>query len=148
MKISDLKDYLATMAQIKLKLPDNTYVPPHFHVTEVGLITKHFVDCGGVKRQQKTASLQLWTADDYNHLLAPEKLLKILNLAKPILGEDDLEIEVEYQQTTISKFALDYDGQDFLLKNLQTACLAQDACGIAPTQMPQPNNCCNGTSCC
>jgi len=29
------------------KLPEGTYLPAHFHMTEVGLVTKHFVDCGG-----------------------------------------------------------------------------------------------------
>ena len=40
------------------------------------------------------------------------------------------EIEVEYQSDTIGKYALDFDGANFILKNKTTACLASDKCGI------------------
>jgi hypothetical protein len=99
-------------------------------VTEVGLVSKHFIDCGGVKRQEKVANFQLWEASNYDHRLAPQKFLHILNLSAPILGTEDLVIEVEYQQTTICKFGLAFDGKNFILTTKQTACLAQDACGI------------------
>ncbi len=36
MKISTLKTTLATLEAVNFKLPDGTYLPPHFHVTEVG----------------------------------------------------------------------------------------------------------------
>ena len=107
MKISDMKKNLAGIAAVNFKLPDGSYLPSHFHVTEVGLVTKHFIDCGGV-----------------------EKFLHILALSQKILGNDDLNIEVEYQQNTICKFGLDFDGKDFILTAKQTACLAQNACGI------------------
>jgi hypothetical protein len=42
----------------------------------------------------------------------------------------DLEVEVEYQSSTIGKYDLDFDGQNFLLVNKFTNCLAQDKCGI------------------
>ena len=130
MKISELKLKLANLSAINFKLPDNSYLPSHFHVTEVGLVTKHFVDCGGTERRETVANFQLWEAGDYEHRLAPQKFLHILEISKNILGSDELDIEVEYQQGTIGKFGLDFDGSDFLLTNKQTACLAQDACGI------------------
>lgn len=130
MTISQLKQHLSEVAAINFMLPDNTYLPIHFHVTEVGLIHKHFIDCGGTERTETVANFQLWEAGDYDHRLAPQKFLHILNLSQKILGSENLNIEVEYQQNTIGKFGLDFDGKDFLLIPKQTACLAQDACGI------------------
>lgn len=130
MKISELKQHLSELKEIRFRLPDNSYVPAHFHVTEVGLVTKHFIDCGGTERNETAINFQLWQAEDYDHRLAPEKLLHILRLSEKIIGTADLDIEVEYQQTTIGKFGLEYDGNDFLLTAKHTACLAQDACGI------------------
>jgi hypothetical protein len=130
MKISDIKKHLASLNAVNFRLPDGSYLPSHFHVTEVGLVTKHFIDCGGIERNETKANFQLWEAGDYDHRLAPQKFLHILNISHRILGSEDLEIEVEYQQKTIGKFDLDFDGTDFVLVPKYTACLAQDACGI------------------
>lgn len=148
MKISEIKTHLASLEAINFKLPDGSYLPSHFHVTEVGLVTKHFIDCGGVERTEKTANFQLWEAGDYDHRLAPQKFLHILNLSKKVLGEEDLPIEVEYQQNTIGKFGLDFDGKDFILTQKQTACLAQDACGIPDKVQKVAASCCSPKSGC
>jgi hypothetical protein len=152
MKISEMKQTLAGLTAVNFRLPDGTYLPAHFHVTEVGLVTKHFVDCGGTERKETVANFQLWEAGDYDHRLAPQKFLHILNLAEKILGREDLDIEVEYQQATIGKFGLALDGQDFVLTAKQTACLAQDACGIPnaqPFALPQLQMACPpGGGCC
>jgi hypothetical protein len=148
MKISELKQKLSELSAINFKLLDNTYLPSHFHVTEVGLITKHFIDCGGTERKETIANFQLWEAGDYDHRLAPQKFLHILNLSQKVLGSDDLGIEVEYQQNTIGKFGLEFDGQDFLLTPKQTACLAQDACGIPDKKKVSLSELSNQSSCC
>jgi len=154
MKISELKQYLAEVSAVNFRLPDNSYLPVHFHVTEVGLITKHFIDCGGTERKETAANFQLWEAGDYDHRLAPQKFLHILNLSQNILGSEDLNIEVEYQQGTIGKFGLEFDGKDFLLTPKQTACLAQDACGvpkkkISLSELTVQSACCTpGGGCC
>ncbi len=132
MKVSTLKKHLASLSAINFKLPDGTFLPSHFHVTEVGLISKHFIDCGGTERMEKVANFQLWEAGDYDHKLAPQKFLRILDLSRKILGSDDMEIEVEYQQGTIGKFGLAFNGTDFELTPKHTACLASDACGNLP----------------
>lgn len=144
MKISEVKKALETLETVNFKLPDGAALPPHFHVTEVGLVTKHFIDCGGTERKETVANFQLWEAGDYDHRLAPQKFLHILDLCKNVLGEDDYEIEVEYQQSTIGKFGLDFDGTDFILTNKQTDCLAKDACGI-PADKPEKKEsaCCS-----
>ena len=105
-------------------------MPEYFHVTEVGQITKNFIDCGGTIRSEKVVNFQLWNANDFEHRLKPNKLLNIIKLSEEKLGMEDAEIEVEYQAETIGKYDLDFNGRNFILKNKQTACLALDACGI------------------
>lgn len=142
MKVSEIKKTLPGLQAINFKLPDGSYVPSHFHVTEVGLVTKHFIDCGGTERKETVANFQLWEAGDYDHRLAPQKFLHILDLCKKVLGDEDLPIEVEYQQSTIGKFGLDFDGKDFILINKKTDCLAKDSCGIPADKLPQKESTC------
>lgn len=130
MKLSKIKEILPTLGNVEFQLENGTPVPEHFHVTEIGQITKHFIDCGGVVRTEKVVNFQLWDANDYEHRLKPTKLLNIIKLSEEKLGIEDAEIEVEYQGETIGKFDLDFDGQHFILINKQTACLASDACGV------------------
>ncbi len=136
MKLSEIKNHLNNLEQITFMLPNGELVPTHFHVTEVGKITKHFIDCGGTVRNEEVANFQLWNADDYNHRLHPEKLSNIIALSEKVLGLKDLEIEVEYQAETIGKFRLDFDGKNFLLTTKQTDCLAKENCGI-PAEKPK-----------
>lgn len=130
MILSEIKHKLNQLETIAFQLPNGDLVPNHFHVTEVGKITKNFIDCGGTLRHEEVINFQLWNANDYDHRLHPEKLLNIIELSEKILGLEDLEIEVEYQGSTIQKFGLDFDGKQFLLTSKQTDCLAKDACGI------------------
>jgi hypothetical protein len=136
MKLSQVKAILKDVKTIRFQLPDNSLVPNHFHVTEVGEITKRFIDCGGTVRKETVVNFQLWNANDYDHRLHPKKLLKIIELSEKTLAIDNNEIEVEYQGTTIQKFGLDFDGNQFLLTTKQTDCLAKDACGI-PAEKPK-----------
>lgn len=130
MKLSEIKNHLAELEAVNFKLEDNTFVPEHFHVTEVGIITKHFIDCGGTVRNEKVANFQLWDANDYEHRLKPQKLMTIIGLSEKVLGMEDLEIEVEYQSGTIGKYDLGFDGNDFILLSKKTACLANEQCGV------------------
>lgn len=106
-------------------MPNGQLVPNHFHVTEVGKITKHFIDCGGTVRNEEVVNFQLWNSNDYDYRLHPEKLLNIIELSEKVLNIEDLEIEVEYQAETIGKFGLDFDGKYFLLTTRQTDFLAK-----------------------
>jgi hypothetical protein len=130
MKLSEIKSKLKELKTIAFQLPNGTLVPNHFHVTEVGKISKHFIDCGGTVRKEEVVNFQLWEADDYDHRLHPEKLLNIIELSEKILNIDDLDIEVEYQGDTIGKYGIDFDGTNFLLTTKLTDCLAKDNCGI------------------
>lgn len=147
MKISEVKKALETLDVVNFKLPDGSILPSHFHVTEVGMVTKHFIDCGGTERTETRANFQLWTAEDYDHRLAPQKFLHILGLCQKVLGEGDHEIEVEYQQSTIGKFGLIFDGENFVLTNKQTDCLAKESCGI-PERGQKAASCCTPASGC
>lgn len=158
MKLSEIKQKLTKLDTIAFQLPDGSLVPNHFHVTEVGKVTKHFIDCGGTVRHEEVVNFQLWEANDYDHRLHPEKLVKIIELSEKILHIDDtLEIEVEYQGTTIGKYGLDFDGENFLLTTTLTDCLAKDKCGIpnekaklsmAGLQNENANTCAPGSGCC
>ena len=130
MKLSEVKQILPTLENVEFQLENGTFVPEHFHVTEVGMINKNFIDCGGVIRNEKVVNFQLWNADDIEHRLKPGKLLNIIKLSEEKLGIEDHEIEVEYQSETIGKYDLEFNGKTFVLRNKMTACLAQDACGI------------------
>ncbi len=135
MKISEIKKHLETAEAVNFQLPTGAFVPEHFHVTEVGLVTKHFIDCGGVERFEKVANFQLWNADDTEHRLKPRKLLDIISLSEQKLGIGDFEIEVEYQTETIGKYNLGLNGNNFVLLAKQTDCLAKDNCGIPTDNM-------------
>lgn len=130
MKLSEIKTHLATAEAVNFRLPSGAYVPENFHVTEIGIVTRHFIDCGGTERLEKVVNFQLFDANDYEHRLKPQKLIKIIALSEDKLGIGDLEIEVEYQSETISKYGLHFNGKDFQLVPKHTACLASDACGI------------------
>jgi len=129
MKLSDLKKQLGSIGELFFVLPNGTNVAQHFHVTEVGQVTKDFIDCGGIVRKEKVVNFQLWEAGDTDHRLEPQKLAKIIALSEKILGVEDAEIEVEYQSSTIGKYGLEFDGKYFMLTAKQTACLAGDSCG-------------------
>ena len=139
MTLSEIKKHLKKLNTIAFVLPDGSLVPSHFHVTEVGKTTKHFIDCGGTVRQEKKVNFQLWNANDYDHRLHPEKLIHIIELSEDIFNLKDLEIDVEYQgEQSIQKFGLDYQNGQFLLTSTQTNCLAKDKCGIPEKQLPKP----------
>jgi len=151
MKISEFKNQLTSIENLHFVLPGGKAIPAHFHITEIGIVTKNFIDCGGKVREEKVANLQLWEAEDYDHRLSTEKLSGIITLAESQLGMEDLEIEVEYQAGTIGKFGLDYKDGNFLLTNKQTACLALEDCGlpiVAENLVIDNGSCTPGGGCC
>ena len=157
MKLSQVKALLPTLNDVVFKLENGMGVPAHFHVTEVGMVTKHFIDCGGTIRYEKKVNFQLWSASDVDHRLKPLKLLQIIELSEKQLGIEDLEIEVEYQGETVGKYKLAFDGTNFVLQSTTTACLAVDACGIPKEKQKlklseltksQTSCCMPGSDCC
>ncbi len=147
MTLSELKSILNQINTVEFALPDGSLIPQHFHVTEVGQIDKRFVDCGGVLRKESVINFQLYTADDYDHRLSVPKLKTILEQSEQLLLLDDLEIEVEYQSETIGKYGLGFENSRLRLQTTQTACLANDQCGIPETKTTS-NQCAPGSGCC
>ena len=155
MKLSEVKTQLKNLEVLNFQLENGTPVPEHFHVTEVGVISKHFIDCGGVVRNEKVANFQLWDANDFDHRLKPQKLLNIIALSEQKLGMEDLEVEVEYQADTIGKYDLGFNGKNFVLQSKETNCLASDKCGIPQEKLKvslknltPENSCTPGSGCC
>lgn len=156
MKLSEIKAILPTLENVEFQLQNGSFVPEHFHVTEVGNIQKHFIDCGGTIRKETVVNFQLWNANDLEHRLKPGKLLKIIQLSEEKLGIMDNEIEVEYQGETIGKYSLGFNGKHFVLEPKATACLASDSCGTTEKKKVklselsvQENACCTpGGGCC
>ncbi|KFC59774.1 hypothetical protein FEM08_14420 [Flavobacterium gilvum] len=139
---------MGTVETVDFQLPDGTFVPEHFHVTEVGLVTKNFIDCGGTVREETVVNFQLWDANDFEHRLKPKKLLDIIQLSEKVLGIGDFEIEVEYQNTTIGKYELEFNGENFELVNKHTACLAKEQCGIPAEKQKVRMSDINNEACC
>ena len=154
MKLLELKNILKTLSEISFQFENGLHIPQHFHITEIGLITKDFIDCGGVIRNEKLISFQLWHANDFNHRLKAKNILEIISMAENSIIFEDLEIEVEYQNSTIGKYGLSFNGENFILKSKTTNCLAEDNCGIQNSKPKvslsklQDENCSPGSGCC
>lgn len=138
MLLSEFKNHLSTVETVDFQLPDGQLVPVHYHVTEIGKNEKHFMDCGGKVRRESLVSFQLWLADDVEHRLQPQKLLKIISMAEKAIALNDNEIVVEYQGDTLGVYHVGFNGSQFLLHAKETACLAREACET-PTLKPIVN---------
>lgn len=149
MTLGEFTALLHTVDALLFRDSTGKSIPAHFHITEIGLLSKSYMDCGGVLREEKTVSLQIWVAGDLEHRLTPQKLLKIIEMSKSWISDDSLPLEIEYQETTIGKYGLAFGWAHFHLVPLFTTCLAQDKCGIRPDQLVQKTDaCCASGGCC
>lgn len=150
MKTQEFKLKLSKLEQVTFVLPTGVRIPSHFHVTELGIITKNFIDCGGTIRQEKVANFQLWTSNDFEHRMLPQKIIDIIEIAESSLGLENLDIEVEYQSDTVGKYGLEFKDGKFQLSATQTDCLAKDKCGISeePAIIENKTSSCNPSSGC
>jgi hypothetical protein len=137
MTLNELHATLATdvTVAIHMMLPDGTFVPAHFHLTEVGRVQKDFIDCGGTVRSSTTCVLQVWVATDTEHRLNSVKLQSILKLAAPLFPHTDVPVEVEYETDVVAQYPLSAveatpAGLLFHLGTKHTDCLANDRCGV------------------
>lgn len=146
MKLSTLKKLLSQIPEIRFELSDGTIIPTHVHITEVGELQKNFIDCGGEVRMECLVTMQLWYAEDTHHRLEPNKLLQIIELSENKLSIGDHEVEVEYQQSTVGRYRLSFNGSVFQLLSTQTDCLAKDQC-IIPSTKPKVRLTASGVKC-
>jgi hypothetical protein len=122
-------------AKMHWMLPDKSFVPAHYHITEVGRVRKDFIDCGGTIRSAASCLLQIWVENDTDHRLETTKLAAIMEIAGRVLERDDLPVEVEYEAGTISQYPVGGvevtpTGLLFYLGAKHTACLAPEKCGV------------------
>lgn len=123
---------------ITLNLPDGSTAPPHFHVTEVGHVSRSFIDCGGTSHRLDSCLLQIWVAHDYNHRLQAGKLARIIDLASAQFPSPDLPVEFEHEapvltQLTIVSCEISPHSLAFTLAYKATDCLAKETC------LPKPD---------
>jgi hypothetical protein len=150
MKINEFRSALeaAPDALVRFTLPGGDQVPPHFHVTEVGYLSKKFIDCGGVTGASESCVLQTWLGDDDDHRLTAGRLAKILALGGRLLPHEDLDVEVEYDCCVISQYPVMAaqrvgDHLEFTLGDKNTHCLARER-----RLAQQESNCCNEAALC
>lgn len=152
MKLSAFKQHLRSNPdqQVGFVFDDGEAIPQQFHVTEVGHVVKNFIDCGGTVRQAATVQLQIWLGEDTEHRLTAGKLAKIIDLAKPLIPSDELEVEIEYEGCVISQYTIEEANETgsqiaFRLADKHTDCLAKEACGLTPAGAA--SGCCGGSGC-
>jgi hypothetical protein len=151
MNIIELKKVLGQNSSRRLRfiLPDQSSIPAHFHITEVGRVRKDFIDCGGTRRSTSSCLLQAWVAEnDEDHALEAGKLARILDLAGDILPDGELPVEIEFEAPTISQFPIAStevvdDALVFHLTTKHTDCLAREQCGLEGESCGTPT-----TGCC
>ncbi len=149
MTVAALRTALAAAPALPLTVlwPDGDPIEAHFHVTEVGRVQKHFVDCGGTVRRTVTCLLQTWVGDDVDHRITAGKLLKAFDHGAAVLGTDDLPVELEYEACNVIQFkvvAVEREADRFVVRlaGKHTDCLARDVC------VPAARAGAAGASCC
>lgn len=147
MKIRQFQSLLKSHADHELRfvLPNGDPIPAHAHVTEAGRIDKTFIDCGGTVRRLANCVLQAWVADDIEHRLTPGKLAAVMAKAAEIFRDDDLDVEIEYEDRVISQYPVvsvtaSPDTLCFQLGSKHTDCLAKDFC-LPPIGCTSPGCC-------
>ena len=140
-----------------LVLPGENIVPASFHITEVGHVTKKFIDCGGKLHTAQSCQLQVWLGHDTDHRLYAGKMAGVLSLArvKGVLPDgEDLDIEIEYENTVLSQYpvaswAVTDRAVVLHLMTKHTDCLAKESClPSLPMAGTDASSCGCGPGCC
>ena len=149
MKLHELRSFLrAHPASFpRFILPGGQLIPAHFHITEVGHVAKKFVDCGGTFRERDACVLQTYVSDDLDHRLHAGRFADILDLGRPILPGDDLEVEVEWDCCVVSQYPITSactieSRLEFQLAARHTDCLAKKKCGCEAEAETSRASCC------
>lgn len=136
MTLNELVSALTALPEqaLHIRLPDDSFIPAHFHVTEVGRVRKDFVDCGGTLRKSESCVLQVWVASDVDHRLHTTKLAQIIGKGLRLFESTDVPVEIEYDSGVISQYPLlncevTPDAVLLQLGSKHTACLAPELCG-------------------
>jgi hypothetical protein len=138
-------------AELAFVLPGGKTIPAHAHVTEVGRVEKRFIDCGGTHRSWVTTNLQTWVDTDVDHRFLAGKLARIIDLAAPLFGDENPEVEIEHEDGVISQYPVETVKADggklvFQLTAKHTDCLAKESC--LPGEAEEESACGCGPACC
>ena len=137
MKLHELNSLLSEFSTkcFRIQLPDGNAVPLSFHVTEIGLVHKTFLDCGGSLRESRICQLQIWVGEDYEHRIETGKMAAILEKANVLLPDESVPVEIEYENQVISQYTIashDLSSEAVVLRlaHKHTECLAPELCGL------------------
>jgi hypothetical protein len=153
MNLNEFKQALTGLDSLQFLKPDGTPVPIHIHVTEIGKLEKHFMDCGGKERKELAINVQLWEGADYWHRFLPSKLLNILNAAEQKLSLPNATVQVEFNENeTIGIYGVKFKNGAFQLIKKPTKCLALETCcvpiAVAVKQAIVGGQCSPNSGCC
>jgi hypothetical protein len=161
MTFAELKNALTGDPEqlLRLRLPGGDAVPVSFHITEVGQVTKDFIDCGGTRRTVSTCQLQAWVGPDDDHRIHAGKLLGILRKGAALMSSEDLPVEIEYEHGLISQYPVTGVSVEdgvlvFSLTTKHTDCLAKELCtprhavpAMFASAFAKPAPCCGPGGC-
>ena len=127
-------------------LPNGDYIPAHAHITEVGHITRSFIDCGGLIGQEQKVLLQTKVGNDTDHRLRADRLARILQLGQKVVPRADLDVDVEYDCCVVAQYPVvdvrsKGDYLDLSLGRRQTQCRARQ-------RRETPESCCAASADC
>lgn len=158
MTLAELKSLLEAHPEhhFRLHLPDGSPVPVSFHITEVGRVHKEFLDCGGTRRERTTCQLQVWVGEDYDHRIETRKMAGILEKGRALLPEENVPVEIEYEDRVISQYTIEHyeltdDAVILHLAHRHTECLAPELCGLPDLRLPAiggKSSCCGPSGYC
>lgn len=143
MNLKQLKEILLKNQKKNLSFHlQNEIIPLHFHITEIGRESRVFIDCGGVKRKTEKCVLQIWVANDFDHRVDSDKMLKIIDLGESLFEHDIPNVFIEYEKDSVSQYPIDkYEITEGIIKfyagENHTACLAPEKCGVSCCSSPQ-----------
>jgi hypothetical protein len=108
MTLKEFKNSIEKKSSLSFAKENGTLIPPYFHITEIGIKNKHFIDCGGVVREESKVSFQIWTSDDFDHRLSTLKLLGIIKKGERLFNSniENLDVEFEHQDETVGIYTL------------------------------------------
>lgn len=150
MKLRDLQKALEQHPSTfpRFVLPDGDSIPAHAHVTEVGHVVRHFIDCGGITGKEEKVLLQTHVGDDTDHRLRANRFAEILRLGNRVLPSADLHVDVEYDCCVVAQYPVaeaKLEGQhlNLILNRGRTRCRARER-----RQSETSDDCCASSATC
>jgi len=135
--------------QLRFYLPNNEMIPAHYHMTDVGSVSRNFIDCGGHTRTEHQVQIQLWLGADTQHRLTAQTTAKILQQSQFILNllpdTNNSELLIEYKTDLVSLYPIERIEQTEDTINLHLT-LSKTQCLAAIRHQQEIDN--NATSSC